>query len=765
MTEKKSFKIIIILQNLIKKIKEFLNVIFIKGKTYNPFINRIVNTVKILAMSSRKFAIDDCFTKASSIAYTTIISLIPTLTVILTFYSIFAGVGDKKEELFKKITVFMIDHNIRLNIDPMIEAITSLIENAAKIGGIGSIIMIFSATAILRTLEKSLNDIFQVKNTRSFSNKIIYYWATLTLGPLILIAGTTLANQISTSLSSPNYNSAFITEENKLWIVGNKSKVLFSENSSLQFQTLPLENINFDTQKNYKFDSINKKFDKIEFKIEEMEFKKSEFRDIQFIDNDGWIVGKNGIMMYTNDGGKKWQINKWDSFNFNDINMLNKERGFIASDKGYLLATVNGGKNWSVLEWKDISLNLNSISFYRNHGIISGDRGLLIATSDQGKNWNLRYLDESKKNKGYRNINHVSILDEKTIILACSEGIILFSNNGGKSWKNRNFLETNYYSAFFINNSTGYITGDKGVLLYTDDSGETWHKMSLFTSKTNKIFLSNGLLWAFGDIGMIMHSSDNGRTWKGIKGKSMIVFMINFLTPFIFIWLFFLLTFIFLPNKKIPVKPAAIGAAFTGSVWVTFILLFIIYIKSFSMSTIAIYGALAAIPLFLLMLYTSSLIILYGAEVSYTLMHPQTYITIKKTAIDSKDIHLFYGISILYYIYKKFEKGEGAIHNNDLLSIASNKPEEIDYFIELFIKANLILEIEKERYTPANSSKNIKISEVIDLIHDININIPELSSLSNSLTEYLNKLFCDIKKSRGDIIGSKSLYNIIEELG
>ena len=63
-------------------------------------------------------------------------------TVGLTFYSIFAGVGDKKEEVFRKISVFLLEHNIKLNIDPVIEAISSLIENAGKIGGIGAIIMV-----------------------------------------------------------------------------------------------------------------------------------------------------------------------------------------------------------------------------------------------------------------------------------------------------------------------------------------------------------------------------------------------------------------------------------------------------------------------------------------------------------------------------------------------------------------------------------------------------------------------------------------------
>jgi membrane protein len=52
------------------------------------------------------------------------------------------------------------------------------------------------------------------------------------------------------------------------------------------------------------------------------------------------------------------------------------------------------------------------------------------------------------------------------------------------------------------------------------------------------------------------------------------------------------------PNTKVPFKDASIGAAFTGSVWVIFIFLFIIYVKAFATGTFAIYGALASIPFF-----------------------------------------------------------------------------------------------------------------------------------------------------------------------
>jgi membrane protein len=136
--------------------------------------------------------------------------------------------GTQKDELFRRISIFMLEHNIKLNIDPFFSAISELVENAGKIGGISAAIMIFSATAVLRTLEKSLNDIWKIKQQRPFHIKIIYYWAALTLGPVMLVAGTTIAAQLSEIFTEPHFRSAYIQNDDNIWIVGNKARIMQS---------------------------------------------------------------------------------------------------------------------------------------------------------------------------------------------------------------------------------------------------------------------------------------------------------------------------------------------------------------------------------------------------------------------------------------------------------------------------------------------------------------------------------------------------------
>ncbi len=743
------------------RIQKFIEDFYSGEITYKRLSGKLINAAKVFIVASRKFMIDDCFTKASSIAYTTIISLIPTLTVGLTFYSIFAGVSDKKEELFRRVTLFMLEHNIKLNIDPIIESISSLIDNAGKIGGIGTIIVVFTATAVLRTLEKSLNDVWKVEKQRSIFLKVIYYWAALTLGPIMLIVGTTVATHLSSIFSAPNYSSAFVAGDT-LWVTGNKATIAGTSGDISRINPVPVQQIDFENQTIFEYDAASKTFRELEYRVEPGEFEKTEFSDIQFLGKLGWAVGRNGIILISDDGGASWQLEKWGSFSFRDIHMLTPKRGFIAADNGYLFRTEDGGDSWQAIEFESFSSNLNSITFHNGTGVITTDRGGVITSFDAGKTWKLGYLAEARKKNRWVNINRAFLLNDYNIWVVGDEGLILNSTDGGRSWDNHRFMERKYLAVHFINDSTGFIGGEKGTILITEDGGEKWTRLKVSSPRINDMVAFGSGIVAIGENGTVLKSDAQGRRWQGSEGGSIFAFLLNFFAPFVFIWLLFLLTYIVMPNMKIPFKPAAIGASFTGAVWVMFILLFIVYVKSFAKGTFAIYGGLAAIPLFLLMVYSSALIILYGAEIAYTLMHPHTYTNLKKALSGKQDYSVFYGIAILHYIYANFEKGKGATYLKDLLKLTTNKLEEVDYHTALFLKEKYIIETGDGGFLPSNSSKNIVIADVVDLIHDVGLVIPAYAH-PESLKKYFGSLFGRMQKSNRDVLDGITLSMVIDE--
>ncbi len=720
--------------------------------------NRIVTTVKVFIVATRKFMIDDCLTKASAIAYAAVTSLIPLLTVFLTFLSIFSGVENKKEDLFREMSLFMVEHSIKLNIDPVFEAISGLIDNAGKIGGIGAVIVFFTATATLRTLEKSLNEIWKVKQGRTLFQKIMYYWAALTLGPLMLIAGMTVATKMTDVFSSANYNSAFI-EDNKIWVVGNKGSIIQSPVDKTNFTSGEEWNFDYENQRIYTYSFSDNTFSEDDSRLDHLSLMKETFNDIKFINEEGWAISGKGLILHSRDKGKNWSISKWGDFSLNNIYMINNRLGFIAADGGIILATESGGRDWRAIDTKDVTLNFRNIAFFENRGIATGTKGRIYLTEDAGLTWTIKTINESKRKNKLVDLNTVSFVNKNDIWIAGNDGIILHTTDGGDTWQQGKFKEYNYYTVLFLNKNEGLIAGENGILIHTVNGGISWKSDTLPAYKINRLLQATGALWAVGNGGTIQKSTDNGKTWKGESGKSAFAMIINFLAPFLFIWLLFLMAYSTTPNTKVPFKYASIGAAFTGTVWVIFILLFIIYVKAFATGTFAIYGALASIPIFLLMIYASSLIILYGAEVSYTLMHPETYSSLKNTFEESRKMNIFYGLVAIQHIYTKFEAGKGDTTYAELLKKVSHNSIDLDYFIKLFVDKGFIYREQKGPLMPAKSSENIKLAELFNLINEAQIEVPASFRKNASKGNILN-LFEKINSGRDKVLENMTLKDL-----
>lgn len=91
--------------------------------------------------------------------------------------------------------------------------------------------------------------------------------------------------------------------------------------------------------------------------------------------------------------------------------------------------------------------------------------------------------------------------------------------------------------------------------------------------------------------------------------------------PYILTFLAFMLLYTIVPNCKVKIRYAASGALIATILFELAKYGFTQYIAYFPTYKL-IYGAIAAIPIFLIWLYLSWLIILFGASINYILAHP-----------------------------------------------------------------------------------------------------------------------------------------------
>ncbi|MEO0249440.1 MAG: YCF48-related protein, partial [candidate division WOR-3 bacterium] len=114
---------------------------------------------------------------------------------------------------------------------------------------------------------------------------------------------------------------------------------------------------------------------------------KVDFKDVFFTDiNNGWIIGDNGTIINTTNGGKTWENqNSGTTANLNRIQFINNKEGWIVGDKGTLLQTIDG-RNWRLQTLTQG--NLVDLHFPdKYNGWIVGEAGAIYYTSDAGKTW------------------------------------------------------------------------------------------------------------------------------------------------------------------------------------------------------------------------------------------------------------------------------------------------------------------------------------------------------------------------------------------
>ncbi len=143
------------------------------------------------------------------------------------------------------------------------------------------------------------------------------------------------------------------------------------------------------------------------------------------------------------------------------------------------------------------------------------------------------------------------------------------------------------------------------------------------------------------------------------------------LLPFFATTLACTLLYSVVPNTRVPLYAAFAGAAVAAMLFELAKKGFAYYVTAFPTYEI-VYGALAAIPVFLVWIYISWLVILLGAEISYCLTHKESQ---QSLAANIKLLHDFRTIG---FIWQAQRQGSMFDPDSERGRKATLKPEELD---------------------------------------------------------------------------------------
>jgi len=139
----------------------------------------------------QRFKEDRLGLTASSLTFTTTIALVPLATVTLAVFSAFPMFATFQRALEKYFLQSLVPDNIA---KPVLMALTQFAAKANRLGTVGLIFLVFTALALMLTIDRTLNAIWRVKKPRSIAQRVLVYWAATTLGPLVLGVSLSLSS-------------------------------------------------------------------------------------------------------------------------------------------------------------------------------------------------------------------------------------------------------------------------------------------------------------------------------------------------------------------------------------------------------------------------------------------------------------------------------------------------------------------------------------------------------------------------------------------
>lgn len=114
-----------------------------------------------------------------------------------------------------------------------------------------------------------------------------------------------------------------------------------------------------------------------------------EIYHLDFVgDDNGWIVGDEGMILATRNGGLSWQIQKTGvSRALYSVDFRDKKEGYAVGGYGTILRTENGGETWKIIktEYQETFLRVDFAN--DENGWIVGKKGTILRSSDKGKSW------------------------------------------------------------------------------------------------------------------------------------------------------------------------------------------------------------------------------------------------------------------------------------------------------------------------------------------------------------------------------------------
>ena len=159
----------------------------------SPVLQRLFDFLAFLRYAFRRWGEDRCPQIAGSLAFTTLLALVPSFAIVVTLLS--------RAPFFDEVMA-QIKEFLRLNLVPEIADriinvyMAEFAANAARLTTLGVAILLVTSIALMLTIDRSINAIWRTRRKRPLWVSILAYAALLVVGPLLIGASVSITTYL-----------------------------------------------------------------------------------------------------------------------------------------------------------------------------------------------------------------------------------------------------------------------------------------------------------------------------------------------------------------------------------------------------------------------------------------------------------------------------------------------------------------------------------------------------------------------------------------
>lgn len=169
---------------------------------------------------------------AGSLTFTTVLALVPVLTIAFAVFTTFPLFTTFRESLEAYFVQSVMPRGIA---NTILDYLTQFSTKASRLSALGAVFLIVTAIVMFGTVDRTLNSLWRVRETRPFLQRMLIYWSVMTIGPLLLGASLTAASEVLPLLGGGSRKSSGLMGALGLLLSLGLSTLAFA----LLYQTVP----------------------------------------------------------------------------------------------------------------------------------------------------------------------------------------------------------------------------------------------------------------------------------------------------------------------------------------------------------------------------------------------------------------------------------------------------------------------------------------------------------------------------------------------